>query len=75
MNKFREIAERLIIVKNEEGLFNLKDPLAIENELLFDDWYEIKKLEREFLYEVLRMEKLHYHSHFQKLKTKGVDKI
>lgn len=57
IDKFRELATTYELVENEQGLLKIA---YSDGTFLFDEWLEKEILLREYLAQVLRIERLNY---------------
>lgn len=69
IDKFRELATDYEIIENEFGLLKL---VHSDGSFMFDDWLDKETLLKEYLAQVLRIERLNYtnifHDKYHKMK-------
>lgn len=64
IDKFRELAIDYEIIENEFGLLKL---VHSDGSFMFDDWLDKETLLKEYLAQVLRIERLNYTNIFHKV--------
>ena len=64
MQEFRKLATDYEIIENEQGLLKL---IHSDGSFMFDDWLDKETLLKEYLAQVLRIERLNYTNIFQKV--------
>lgn len=64
MKEFRKLATDYEIIENEQGLLKL---IHSDGSFMFDDWLDKETLLKEYLAQVLRIERLNYTNIFHKV--------